>query len=223
MPESRSPSRTMTPHGPPDPLRVVTDPAAARSLLDPLRRRILRVLQEPGSSSTVAQALDLPRQRVNYHVRELEAEGLLLHLEDRRRGNCLERVVRSTAQEYLVDPELLGTPHAGPPDDPLPAGDPFSSAALLRSAAKTLSRAGALHEEATSEGRRLPTLSLEARIRFRSAREEVEFAKVLERLVERMAGRYHDPHADPEREFRITIGGHPDPEPPRIPKTGGVE
>ena len=57
--------------------RVLHDEVAAASVLDPVRRRILTALQQPGSSSTVARALDLPRQRVNYHVRALEKAGLV--------------------------------------------------------------------------------------------------------------------------------------------------
>ena len=44
-------------------IQVIEDPAAAAVVLDPIRAKILAVLAEPGSATTVAKALDLPRQR----------------------------------------------------------------------------------------------------------------------------------------------------------------
>ncbi|MEX1256586.1 MAG: helix-turn-helix domain-containing protein [Gemmatimonadota bacterium] len=208
-------------------LGFVRDADAARSLLDPLRRTILARLEEPGSSSTVANALDLPRQRVNYHVRELEGGGLLRHVEDRRRGNCLERVVQATARRYVVDPGVLGTlaPFEGWRGG---RADSYSSVALLRSAALTLAKVGTLHEEAATTGKRLPALCLEARIRFRTARDEVEFAETVERVFRRLVSRYHEPEAEGGRTFRVTLHGHPDPEgsaesSPDAPKSGSAE
>jgi hypothetical protein len=191
----------------------VRSPEAARSLLDPLRRQILERLGHPGSSSSVAQSLDLPRQRVNYHVRELENGGLLRHVEDRRRGNCVERVVQATAQRYVVDPGVLGT--LAPSDPPLRGrAESFSSGTLLRSAAQTLRRVGELHDEALGTGRRVPAMCLEARIRFRSPREEIEFAEAMERVLREMTDRYDDPSAEGGRTFRMTVHGHPDAAPP---------
>jgi len=215
MPDSNS-RATLMAHAPPlTELAFVRDASAARCLLDPLRRTILEHLREPGSATTVAQELELPRQRVNYHVRELEREGLLRHIEDRRRGNCLERVVQAAASAFVVDPKLLAL--VPTPDRPPNGSDtPFSSTALLASAGRTISALGALHESTAPEGRRIPTLSLEARIRFRSARDEVEFAQVIERVLQRLVSRYDSPSASPGsgsgRTFRIALGGHPEPD-----------
>jgi DNA-binding transcriptional ArsR family regulator len=204
-------------------MALIRDPAAARSLLNPLRRTILERLGEPGSASRVAEELDLPRQRVNYHVRELETEGLLRHVEDRRRGNCVERVVQASARSFLIDPVVLraGGVATGPVEEEpgeqgreekAPAPDPFSNRSLLESAARTLAAVGDLHALAEVGGRRVPTLSLDFRIRFRSPREELEFAQVMERLIQRMVTRYHAPRASSGRDFRITLGGHLVPE-----------
>ena len=193
------------------PLSIIRDPNQARSLLNPLRRSVLEALQEPGSSSSVADDLSLPRQRLNYHVRAMESEGLLVHVENRRRGNCVERVVQARAQRYILDPDLLGSLGSGSPV----AGDhrfSFSTQDLVSSSSRTLSDVGALLEADPRQASRLPTLSLEAHIRFRSAKEEVEFAKSLREVLDRMTRRYHDATAPGARTFRITIGGHLDPE-----------
>ena len=57
-------------------VEVIGTPEAAAAL-DPIRFRVLAVLAEPGSATTVARAPGLPRQQVNYHLRALEARGLV--------------------------------------------------------------------------------------------------------------------------------------------------
>ena len=52
---------------------VIDEPAAAAAALDPLRARLLAALAEPGSASTLAGQVGLTRQKVNYHLRTLEA------------------------------------------------------------------------------------------------------------------------------------------------------
>ncbi len=51
---------------------VIEDPAAAEVSLDPMRARLLAELAEPGSATTLANRVGLPRQKVNYHLRALE-------------------------------------------------------------------------------------------------------------------------------------------------------
>jgi hypothetical protein len=185
----------------------VNDPDQARSLLDPARRSILALLREPGSSSSVANALDLPRQRVNYHVREMEKEGLLHHIEDRRRGNCVERIVQSVALRFLIDPATPGsvTPLSMVGDD---EQDPFASTTLRRAAIRTLDEVRALEEWSRVEGKRPPMLTLEAKVHLRSPAREVEFARELQRLLDEVAERYHEPGVEGGRDFRVAITGH---------------
>jgi hypothetical protein len=57
-------------------VQLIDEPAAAAAALHPLRRRILEHLQEQDSAAGVARALSLPRQRVTYHVRELERRAI---------------------------------------------------------------------------------------------------------------------------------------------------
>ncbi|HVV18658.1 MAG TPA: helix-turn-helix domain-containing protein, partial [Pseudonocardiaceae bacterium] len=76
---------------------VIEDPAAAEVTLDPMRARLLAELAEPGSATMLAARVGLPRQKVNYHLRELERHGLIELVEERRKGNVTERVMRATA------------------------------------------------------------------------------------------------------------------------------
>jgi len=70
------------------PLSLVRDPAQASVLLDPDRLRVLSELTEPDSASGVARRLALPRQQVNYYVRDLEKTGLVDFIEERKRGTA---------------------------------------------------------------------------------------------------------------------------------------
>src|SRR5687768_12333611 len=86
---------------------VIEDPAAAQSLLDPVRTRLLAALVEPASATMLAGKVGLPRQHVNYHLRALERHGLVELLEERRKGNVMERVMRATAPSYVISPAAL--------------------------------------------------------------------------------------------------------------------
>jgi DNA-binding transcriptional ArsR family regulator len=65
--------------------------------LDPVRARLLAELAEPAAATMLAARVGLPRQKVNYHLRALERHGLVELVEERRRGNCTEGVLRATA------------------------------------------------------------------------------------------------------------------------------
>ena len=76
--------------------------------LSPLRRAVLEQLRAPASASEVAGRLGESRQRVNYHVRELERAGLVELVEERARRGCTERVVRATSSAVVVEPVIVG-------------------------------------------------------------------------------------------------------------------
>src|SRR5215472_3516465 len=95
-------------------IQVIQSAAAASILFSPTRLKILEQLNEPDSAAGVARRLEMPRQQVSYHLRELEHAGLVELVEERRKGNCLERVVRAAARTYVISPEALGSLGATP-------------------------------------------------------------------------------------------------------------
>ena len=100
---------------------VIEDPAAAEVSLDPVRARLLAELAEPASATMLAAPVGLPRQKVNYHLRALERHGLVELVEERRKGNCTERVMRATAASYVISPAALAAVAARPGPGPRPA------------------------------------------------------------------------------------------------------
>lgn len=186
-------------------LSLVHDPDQASSLIDPARRDLLARLRQPDSAAGLARQLGIPRQRVNYHLRELERAGLVQCVGEQRKGNCTERLMQVTARTFVLSPEILGNlgPTAGS------AADRLSAAALVGSAAETIRSMAALERKAAAEGKRLATLTLESEIRFASAESRAAFAAELTDAVARLVARFHDDRAPRGRAFRLVVGTHP--------------
>ncbi|MCI0401921.1 MAG: helix-turn-helix domain-containing protein [Acidobacteria bacterium] len=188
-------------------LSVIHDPRRAATLLDPLRLRLLEQLSEPNSASGLARQLRLPRQKVNYHLRELEKAKLVKLVEERRKGNCIERVVRATAVSYVIDPAALGKLAA----DPANVRDRFSSAYLVAVSARAIREVAALRAGAEKAGKKLATMTLETEVRFASAETRNAFAEELASAVADLTAKYHDEKSPGGRRFRFFVGGYPKP------------
>jgi DNA-binding transcriptional ArsR family regulator len=189
----------------PNALAILRDDDRAGAVLNPVRRRVLHALRSPGSATTVGAELGLPRQKVNYHLRALEELGLVEHVEDRRRGNCTERIVRATASHYLIDSSVLGDLGA----IPQATADRFSSEHLAAVAARTVSEVGELRERSAAVQKRLATFSLETAVRFASPADQSAFVEGLANAVAQLVAHYHDADADGGRWFRVVVGAHP--------------
>jgi len=186
-------------------LSVVDSAARAALLLDPLRSRILQELREPDSAAGLARRLRLPRQKVNYHVRELEKQRLVELVGRRKRGNCTARILRATARAFVISPAALGAVGA----DPRQMQDRFSAEYQVAVAARTVRDVGSLAAQARAAGKRLATLTLEADVRFASAASRAAFAEELSAEVVRLTAKYHDAQAPGGRSFRFVLAGHP--------------
>jgi DNA-binding transcriptional ArsR family regulator len=184
---------------------VISDPAAAEVTLDPTRARLLAELCESASAAGLAARVGLPRQKVNYHLRLLERHGLVELVEERRKGNCTERVLRATAASYLISPGALGA--AAP--DPKRRPDRLSSQWLLALAGQLVRDLGQLLSGSERTGQRLATFALDGEIRFASAADRAAFAEELATAVAELVGRYHDESAPRGREHRIVLALHP--------------
>src|SRR5262245_44453974 len=189
-------------------LRVIDDPAAASAALDPVRNRLLAELREPASAAALATRVGFPRQKVNYHLRTLEAHGLVRVAGKRRWGGLTERLLVATASSYVVSPTALG-PVAADPDR---AMDRLSASYLIALAARVVREIGDLLRRAQEAGKHLATLSMETAIRFRSAQERAEFTKELTEAMHRLVAKYHDESAPGGRAHRVVLMAHPLPQ-----------
>src|SRR4029078_6590960 len=95
-------------------IQVIDDPAAATVALEPIRSRLLSELAVPASAATLATRVGLARQKVNYHLRALEAHGLVQLADERKWGGLTERLLVATAASYVVSPSAMGPVAADP-------------------------------------------------------------------------------------------------------------
>jgi hypothetical protein len=196
-----------------EPVETVAEGARARRLLHPLRQRILGMARFPTSATELAKRLDMPRQNVNYHVRQLAKSGFLRPAGRTRKRNLVERKYVATAEAYVLLPEVLGPVGSARGQ----AEDAFSAARLLSmtaAAQSELSRAG---RDAAGRGQRISTLSMDAELRFESADQRAAFARALESAFTDAIGRFTSParlddgSPGPGRPFRLILGIYPIP------------
>jgi DNA-binding transcriptional ArsR family regulator len=190
-------------------IAVIDEPAAATVALDPLRSRLLSELREPASAATLADRLGLPRQKVNYHLRTLEAHGLVRVAGRKRWGGLTERLLEASASAYVVSPGALG-PVAADPDSEM---DRLSAGYLIALAARAVREVGDLVRRASEAGKHLATLSVDTVIRFRSARDRAAFSRELTTEINRLVAKYHDESAPGGRPHRVVLLAHPLPKP----------
>ena len=186
-------------------ITVIEDPAAAEVSLDPIRARLLAELVEPQSATMLAARVGLARQKINYHLRTLERHGLVELVEERRKGNATERVLRATAACYLISPAALSAVAPDPRDAP----DRLSARWLLALAARTVREVGALLTGAAQTRKRVATFAIDATVRFATAADRAAFTEELAGAVTALVARYHDESAAGGREHRVIVAVHP--------------
>jgi DNA-binding transcriptional ArsR family regulator len=184
---------------------VIQDPAAAEVSLDPIRARLLAELATPASATMLATRVGLPRQKVNYHLRSLEQHGLVELVEERRKGNCTERLLRATAASYVISPAAL----AAVAPDPDRAPDRLSARWLLAVASRLVRDVGELITGAAKARKPLATFAIDGEVRFASAADRAAFARELAGAVTALIGKYHDDSAEGGREHRVVVAVHP--------------
>jgi DNA-binding transcriptional ArsR family regulator len=189
-------------------VEVINDPAVAAVALEPVRSRLLSELAEPASAAALATRLGMPRQKVNYHLRALEVHGLVRIAEERPWGGLTERLMVATAASYIVSPDAMG-PVAS---DPGRSADRLSASYLIALAARIVREVSDLVRRSRKNDKRLPTLSLDAEVRFRSAEDRAAFSRDLTDAVTQLVSRYHDEAASDGRTHRLIVVAHPLPQ-----------
>ena len=182
-------------------VEIISNTDAAAALLKPPRPALLAALQEADSAAGLAKRLEMPRQRLNHHLRELERVGLLELVEERRRGNFTERVLRATARRYLMAPEILEELGSFAPQD---LNEFRSWTSLAASSAQTLSHLVALRKGIPDP----PTLTVPSRLRFSSEEALNAFTLELTEELGRLVRKYHDENAAVS--YWFVLGAYPD-------------
>jgi DNA-binding transcriptional ArsR family regulator len=189
-------------------IEVITDPSVAVAALDPIRSQLLAELAEPASAAIVAARLGLPRQKVNYHVRALEACGLVEVADKRQWGGLTERLLVLSAKSFVVSPEAFGAVAA----DPKRSKDQLAASYLIALGARIVREVGDLWKRARKADKQLATLSIDSEIRFASPAARAAFTNELTQAITELVSRYHDANSSAGRNHRLVIVSHPMPQ-----------
>jgi DNA-binding transcriptional ArsR family regulator len=192
-------------------VQVIDDPAAAAVALEPVRSRLLAELSEPASAAGLAERVGITRQKVNYHLRALEAHGLVRVADTKQWGGLTERRMVASAASYVVSPDAMGAAAA----DPKRRGDRLSASYLIALAARIVREVSGLIRGADAADKHLATLSIDTEIRFASPAARAAFTRELTQTVAALAARYHDEQAPGGRPHRLVVVAHPLPIEPR--------
>lgn len=180
----------------------IQDTQVAAAMLNPLRIRILEELREPNSAASLSKVLNLPRQQLNYHLKELEKNELVELVEERRKGNCTERILRATSRSYMV---VLNTADA----DPSAIRDKFSSAYLVSAASQLIQDVATLQAGAHKAKKKLPTFTLQTEVRFSDPAQLNAFTEELAKTISRLAQKYHTDKDTDARAYQFHLFSHP--------------
>jgi hypothetical protein len=191
-------------------IEPITDPRRLAVLLKPPRLAIVRLARgEAVSATEVGRRLAIPRQRANYHVRELARSGFLRRAGRRRRGNMIEQQYAAAAQAWAISPEILGELGA----DWRRIEDASSPEYLLALASQMQIDLSRLLR--SDEGPGATSRALKSQFRFETERQRQRFETALRRSLGDVVGRHTSPNLRPDggaaagRPFRMILGLYP--------------
>ena len=193
----------------------VRDPERVAALLQPLRLRILEEAREPRSPTAIGERLELPRQKIHYHVQALAKAGFLRKAGRRRKRNMTEQRWVATARHYALAPQLLG----GLGVDRIAFDDAFSPHTLVGILARAQADVSVIRAEAPDQGSHPPTLSLSTDFRFESPLQRAAFTQALQEALAAVIARHsvplddHQGRSNPGSPFRLILGCFPTPGP----------
>jgi len=183
---------------------TLLDPESVCAVGSPFRQQLLDLLSEPDSAAGLARRLDMSRQRIGYHMRELEKAGCIAPAGERPARGLTEKLFRAVPMAWAHRPAGKTTP--------LVSADRYSWASLVRIATHMLADLTWLRRRADEAGKRLATLALSAEVHFDSAAERKAFSEELLTAVESVLRRYDKPSSKKTRSFRLVLGAYPDAE-----------
>ncbi len=184
------------------PSALLDDLDTALLALAPIRRRILTALAEPASAAGLAEQLDMPRQKIGYHLRALEGAGLVQPAGERRKRGFTERLFVA-ARDHVLDPALMQAP-----SDPgaVEAQDRHAADHLISTASTIVRDVARMRQDAAAEGARLLTLTVEADLTFATPADFDAFTDEVSAAVAALARKYSAPRG---RRYRLTAAAHP--------------
>jgi biotin operon repressor len=177
----------------------------ARLLFQPLRIEILQLLASAQSCGELAAQLGCSTQKVNYHVKALEAAGLVRRVAQRRVRALTEGIYQARARSFWPGASLLQGLGAGPGGQ-----DALSKNYLLALAGEFGSDAARLALGSAAAAQEHPTLSLSAQVSLADPRRRSAFLSELKLALLRLAEKYGaDGETDTTEEYKLVLACYP--------------
>ena len=126
-------------------------------------------------------------------------------VEERRKRNMTERVMRATAASYVISPAALSS--VAP--DPDRAPDRLSAQWLLALAGRLVQELGVLLSRSHEARQPLPSFGIDAEIVFADAGDRAAFVAQLTDAVESLVAKYHAGTQRDGRKHRLIVALHP--------------
>jgi len=205
--------RTEADSTPPVRAVVLNSVKQAQLLFQPLRLELLQLLGAPQSCGELAAALGCTSQKVYYHIKALEAAGLVKRVGERKVRALTEGIYQATAQHFWPGAALLhslgGTSAAQ---------DALSRNYLLGLAEQLGSDAARLALGSAAEQHAHPTLSLSAQVALADPRRRSAFLHELKLAIQRLAEKYGADAATVDtEEYKLVLACYPAPPAPDQP------
>jgi DNA-binding transcriptional ArsR family regulator len=187
-------------------MTLIEEPEKLRGALAPLRRRLLTRLRSAASASELAREFEVSRQKLNYHLHKLEEAGLVELVAQRQRRGFVERVLKSRADAYVVDPALMS--ERPRPSAEARAGDRHAAEHLIEVAASSVRDVARMQSAADRAGKRLLTFTLESEVRLAAPDDLHRFTDALAAALAEVIAAFDTPGGRP---YRVVGAGHPTP------------
>jgi DNA-binding transcriptional ArsR family regulator len=178
-------------------------------MLKPLRAEIMALLAEPRGIRELAEALAESPQKVHYHVKALEAAGLVRRVARRKVRALTESIYQAVAESFGPSPELLAMLGGGEK-----ARDLLSKGYMLALAEDLLADAAKLALSSAGEEREHPTLSIAAQVALAEPRRRAAFMRELQAALLAIAEKYGaaDDAAAGVETYKLILACYPQPE-----------
>jgi DNA-binding transcriptional ArsR family regulator len=179
----------------------------AAAMLKPLRVAMLREMGEPRTCPELAATFEETPQKMYYHVKTLEAAGLVERTGERSVNGIAEGFYRARAQSYWLSPKLVrrlgGTQTVQ---------DQTSLRMLAGHAEEMLEDVARLADESAA-GEHVPSLSLGVEINLPDVERRSAFLEELRDTFEQLARKYggggNQPPTRKSETYRFTLACYP--------------
>jgi hypothetical protein len=153
----------------------------------------------------VARGIGQPRQKVNYHLKELEAAGLVQRVGERRTGNFVESLYQAVARTFLVSPEVAWAD--GRRSETLAGQHSLGTLVLL---GERLQRdAAVLLDKAAFDGAEIASASVVAEARFAHEEEREAFLSEYLQATSKLLEKYSTKKG---AAYRVVLAAYPEAE-----------